>query len=150
MGNVCKIPLNEDKDLFASNKFQNDSPREKLKIKELEQIKKEIMELQLFERKKIAEQKYNEYIKSRTKNKDQNDFIKEYIELIRLILLDETNKDIVILYLNFLKDNEISIRNNNLMPFKEEIKKYKFLFTIYNRKRGKEREREREIYFIFR
>jgi len=130
MGNVCKIPLNEDKDLFASQNFQSDSPREKIKIKELEQIKTEIMELQLFERKKIAEQKYNEYIKSRTKNKDQNDFIKEYIELIRLILLDETNKDIVILYLNFLKDNEISIRNNNLMPFKEEIKKYKFLFTI--------------------
>ena len=153
MGNVCKIPLNEDKDLFASNKFfQNDSPREKLKIKELEQIKQEIMDLQLFERKKIAEQKYNEYIKNRSKNKEQKDFIQEYIELMHLILLNETNKDIVILYLNFLKDNEISIRNNNLMSFKEEIKKYKLLFTIdeiNNIEKGIKEESEKEKFISF-
>ena len=56
MGNFCEIPLYKDKDIIVSNKSQNDSPREKKKIKEIEEIKTEIMEMPLFERKDKADQ----------------------------------------------------------------------------------------------
>ena len=68
MGNFCEIPLYKDKDLIVSNKSQNDSPREKKKIKEIEEIKTEIMEMPLFERKNKAEQKYKHYLNNKKIN----------------------------------------------------------------------------------
>ena len=129
MGNFCEIPLYKDKDIIVSNKSQNDSPREKKKIKEIEEIKTEIMEMPLFERKDKAEQKYKYYLNNKKINAIEKDFFEEYIEIIKLLLLNETDKDIVILYLNFIKNNELSIKNYGLTTFNEEINKYKLLFT---------------------
>ena len=88
------------------------------------------MEIPLFERKDIAIQKYGEYSGGKLINAKEKDFFEEYIGILKLLLLDETNKDIAKLYLHFIKNNEISVKNHGLATFNEEIKKYKLLFTI--------------------
>ena len=152
MGNFCEIPLYKDKDLIASNKSQNDSPREKKKIKEIEEIKKAIMNIPIFQRKDKAEQKYKEYLNNKIIKGKEKDFFEEYIEIIKLILLDETNKDIAKLYLDFIKNNEISVKNYGLITYNEELKKYKLLFTIDEKKKiapGIKEKSEKEKFILF-
>ena len=153
MGNFCKIPSNEDLDLFVSNKLQKDSPREKITIKEIDELKKEIMNIQLFKKNTIANQKYNEYLNNKTKlNQEKKDFIGQYIEVYRLLLLNDTNKNIVILYLNFIKENEVSIKKHCLIPFNEEIQKYKLLFTVEEMnkiQKGLKKESEKTKFISF-
>ena len=47
-----------------------------------------------------------------------------------LVLIDNTNKDIVKLYLNFIKNNSAFIQENKLLPYNKEIHKYKVIFSI--------------------
>ena len=152
MGNFCEIPLYKDKDLIVSNKSQNVSSIEKRINKEIKVIKNEIMEIPLFERKNKAEQKYKHYLNNKKINTIEKNFFEEYIEIIKLLLLDETNKDIVILYLNFIKNNEISVKNCGLTTFNEEIKKYKLLFTKDEMKKiapGIKEKNEKEKFILF-
>ena len=153
MGNICEKPLYKDKDIIVSNKSQNDSPREKKKIKEIEEIKKEIMDIPIFERKENAELNYEDYLINKKMDKKEKDFFEEYIEIIKLLLLDETNKGIVKLYLKFIKNNETLVKNYGFSTFNEEIKKYKLLFTIDEMKKiapeiKKKSEKEKFIYFL--
>ena len=153
MGNICEKPLYKDKDIIVSNKSQNDSPREKKKIKEIEEIKKEIMDIPIFERKENAELNYEDYLINKKMDKKEKDFFEEYIEIIKLLLLDETNKGIVKLYLKFIKNNETLVENYGFSTFNEEIKKYKLLFTIDEMKTiapeiKKKSEKEKFIYFL--
>ena len=69
------------------------------------------MNIPIFQRKDKAEQKYKEYLNNKIIKGKEKDFFEEYIEIIKLILLDETNKDIAKLYLDFIKNNEISVKN---------------------------------------
>ena len=131
MGNQCKLTLfDEDEDNLELNIIKKrDSPRNV--FKEIDELKREIMELSLFERNKIAISKYNEYLKKEKKiNLNKEDKKREYISINELLLLNNTNKDIVKLYLNFIKENEMFIKEYNLISYKEELLKYQKLFTI--------------------
>ena len=46
-----------------------------------------------------------------------------------LIIIDNTNKDIIKLYLIFIKKHSDFLTKNKLKPYKQEIMKYKIIFT---------------------
>ena len=125
MGNQCKSLFTEEinSTLYINKK---DSPKSKVKIKEIEDIKRSIMELSIFKRDKIAKIKYNIFLKK----KKINDIYKNYIEILKLLFLNNTDKGIVTLYLNFIRENSNFIEKNGFNSFKEEIEKYKVLFTV--------------------
>ena len=128
MGNQCKNLFTED-EASTLNINKKDSPKRKAKIKEIEDYIRQIMKLSIFKRDEIAKNKYKNFLKMK-KVKKINDVYKEYIEILKLLLLNDTNKNIVTLYLNFLKNNKNFIESNGFNSFKEEIEKYKVLFTM--------------------
>jgi len=131
MGNQCKLTLfdGDEDDLELNIIKRRDLSRNA--FKEIDELKREIMELSLFERNKIAISKYNEYLNKEKKiNLNKEDKKREYIEINELLLLNNTNKDIVKLYLNFIKENEKFIKEYNLISYEEELLKYQKLFTI--------------------
>ena len=130
MGNTCKNFFKEEKDIII--KSEELSQRNHTIIKEIEELKKRILDIPLFQRKSKSMEKYNKKIKERKStlyNINNNNFIKEYIDIIELLYLNETDKDIVHLYLNFIKENDENIKKFNLDTFDDEIKKYKVIFT---------------------
>ena len=136
MGNLCKsyvfkelqITTQESITIKDSNK---DSPRNELK--EIKEYRKEIMKMNVFKRREIAENEYNKYIKENNNApvKIENDKIKEkYIKIMTLVLIDNTNKNIIKLYLNFLKKYSNFIKDELSFSYEREINKYKTIFTI--------------------
>ena len=121
-------PDNEKtEELDFSNR--NDSPREV--FPEIEEIKKTIKELKIFERPKIAKEKYNNYIKKQKEGNLTDKEIKEqYIKIYELLLLNDTDKDIVKLYLDFIEQNNDFIKKYKRKNFEQEKKKYKILFEV--------------------
>ena len=108
MGNSCKNDTKEEEEKILICK--EDSPREKIKNKDIEILKKKIMNIPIFQRKIKAKEKYKKIIEERNKNGvniNQDNFMKEYLRIIELLLMNNTDKDIVSLYLNFIKENEI-------------------------------------------
>lgn len=130
MGNQCRYLINEEIDSETLDISKKRSLRDNKVNKLIEELRKQIKELPIFERDKIAEDKYNNYIKNKSNNSINLDFFEEYIKIIELVLLDETNKKIVLLYLNFIIENEVSIKKEGLKTFFEEINKYVSIFTI--------------------
>lgn len=138
MGNICKLFVDSDFDIEIQSRnrekeykeFQ-DSPRnEFLEIKE---FRYNILKISIFQRKSRAINEYNKFIKE----KNYNNFITDkkkikdiYIEIMNLVLIDNTNKDIIKLYLNFLKHYSNFIKENDLLCYSREINKYKVLFTV--------------------
>lgn len=124
---MCKENLHEDKDI----KFEHykDSPRETMKISQIELLKKKLIDIPIFERNKCIEVKYALLIEKR-ENKKYKNFLEEYIDIIELLFLNDTNKMIVTLYLNYIRKNNENIKLYNLKTFSEEINKYKILFTV--------------------
>ena len=132
MGNICKYSNIEESELdlelvsdYSKNEFQ-----------EIKEFRKEIVIMNIFERKKIAIKEYENFIKNKN-CEDKNEIIsreertkKEYIKIKCLALIDNTNKDIIKLYLNFIKKNDIFIKENKLDTYEKEINKYKVIFTI--------------------
>jgi len=59
-----------------------------------------------------------------------DDIKKHYLQIVELLLLNDTDKNIVRLYLNFIKENEGFIIANKLNTFQQELTKYKRLFTV--------------------
>ena len=106
---------------YAKNEFQ-----------EIINYRKEISKMNIFKRKKIAINKYNSFIKNENINKKEDDEnIKDkYIKIMCLLLIDNTNKDIVKLYLNFIKNNSNFIKKNKLLSYEKEINNYKIIFTV--------------------
>ena len=126
MGNLCKITFKEDIDIIA----KRNSPREKLKIKEIDQLKKKIMNIPIFERDNIAKKKYEILSMETNINNKGYNFFNNYIKILELLFLNDTDKNNVQLYLNFIKSNEQDIKKYKLKLFDEEIEKYKILFTV--------------------
>jgi len=136
MGNFCK-PYNF-KELQITTKESNiikdaskDSPRNELK--EIKEYRKEIMKMNVFKRREIAENEYNKYIKEKNNSpaKIENDKLKEkYIKIMTLVLIDDTNKNIIKTYLNFLKKYSKYIKDELSFSYEREINKYKTIFTI--------------------
>ena len=106
---------------YAKNEFQ-----------EIINYRKEISKMNIFKRKKIAINKYNSFIKNENinKKKDDENIKDKYIKIMCLLLIDNTNKDIVKLYLNFIKSNSNFIKENQLLPYEIEINNYKIIFTV--------------------
>ena len=129
MGNTCKNYINEEEKKISISK--EDFPGEKIQNKDLKILKKNIMDIPLFQRKVKAKEKYNKKIKERNENIVNNDnFMKEYMSIIELLLLNNTDKDIVSLYLEFIKKNDAYVKSYNFETFENEIKVYKLVLTI--------------------
>lgn len=73
------------------------------------------------------------------KGKDSNE---TYIKYINLLILDNTNKNLIIDYLKFLKDNENIITFNFIEKYKKEIENYKVLFTQEELEKNKLEKKE--------
>jgi hypothetical protein len=130
MGNLCKIPSDYDIDLLTSS--SKDSPREKYSIKELEEIIDKIKNIPIFNRKLIFKEKFNLLDLNKINNEasNVNDFIDNYIQIFELLNLNNTDKNIVLIYLKFIKINQKYIKIYKLESFDEEIQKYKLILTI--------------------
>ena len=131
MGNTCKNYINEEEKKISISK--EDFPGEKIQNKDLKILKKNIMDIPLFQRKVKAKEKYNKKIKERNgeSNLVNNDnFMKEYMSIIELLLFNNTDKDIVSLYLEFIKKNDAYVKRYNFETFENEIKVYKLVFTL--------------------
>ena len=51
-----------------------------------------------------------------------------YLSIIKMLIKDNTNKELIIEYLNFLKKNEKKITISNNISFEEEFNYFKILF----------------------
>ena len=132
MGNICKNDIKEEKEEKISI-YKEDLPMDQIKNKSIEILKKKVMNIPLFQRKVIAKEKYNKIINEINKigiiiNKDN--FIYKYFNIFELLLLNNTDKDIVSLYLNFIKENDIYVKSYNFETFDNEIKNYNLIFEI--------------------
>ena len=140
MGNMCKFHENEEPEILSFISLEErDIKQEKSELQnefqEIKDFRNEVSKMNVFKRKTIAKDEYSKYIKNNKtkilKNKDKNDDIKEqYIKIFCLLLIDNTNKDIVKLYLNLIKKIPVFIKENNLRPYDIEIKKYSVIFTV--------------------
>ena len=108
-----------NKTSFAKNEFQ-----------EIKNYRKEVSKMNIFKRKKIAIDKYNNFVDNNIKKEDNENIKDKYIKIMSLLLIDNTNKDIVKLYLNFIKSNSNFTKENKLLPYEIEINNYKIIFTI--------------------
>ena len=113
------------------------------------------MNIPLFQRKELAKQKYNKIIKERNNKKKiekTENFMEEYLSIIELLLLNNTDKDIVSLYLNFIKENDLYVKSYNFETFDDEIKVYKLVLTIEeveNFKKGIKLQSEKDVLLNF-
>ena len=96
----------------------------------IEDLKLKVKGIPVFDREKIAKEQYDKIKGKFTLNIKSKDFMEEYLEIVELVFLNDTDKNIIELYLGFIKINEESIKVNDLNTFEEEIKKYKLLFTV--------------------
>jgi len=130
MGNFCK---------FREEELEIDSQSEidfsKNEFQEIKDFRKEIQKMNVFKRKEIAKKEFQTFIENT--NYDINIIItneteikQKYIQIVFLLLIDNTNKNIVKLYLSFIKKYSDFIKNNKLIPYEKEIEKYKIIFTI--------------------
>ena len=132
MGNLCKISKIEDSEI----NLQSEIDCSKNEFQEIKEFRKQILNMNIFERKNIAIKEYQDFIKSNDYNDDNDNISNEeilknkYIKIKCLFLIDNTNKDIIKLYLDFLKQNSEFIKRNELTPFEKEINKYKIIFTV--------------------
>ena len=148
MGNACKSSELEDLEINLElygiyNKF-----------KEIKEIRKQIAMMNVFKRKQIAKEEYLIFLKEESNNinikiTDKEKIKNKYIKIMRLLLIDNTNKDIVKLYLNFIKNNPDFIEENELMPYELEIDKYKILFTILEMEKIEKRKKNKTQKTIF-
>ena len=143
MGNMCKFYENQELEIisFLPSGKRNSTEEGYLKneFAEIKEFRKRILNMNIFKRKKIAKKKYRKYIKN-NKNKvfnikdetiEKREEIKaQYIQIVCMLLIDNTNKNIVKLYLGFIKNIPIFIKENNLRPFEIEVKKYSIIFSV--------------------
>ena len=138
MGNSCKFSNIKDLEIDSSDKTQLDEESEYLKneFREIKEFRKKVVNMNVFKRKQIAKEEYKIFLENEDKIKDNDKYIdkdkikSKYIQIMCLILIDNTNKDIVKLYLNFIKNHPSFIKENKLLPYKKEINKYKIIFKI--------------------
>lgn len=141
--NNNEINLKNDKDNFIKNIMKNISDisllistnnnSEKILLKnkkyfEIDEIKSELNIIKtrnLLLRKEEVEKKIKEF-------KSIKGIKEQYIFLVKLLINDNTNKELLLIYLNFIKKNEkklIGIFNNNVEEFNDELDYYSLIFT---------------------
>ena len=128
MKNISDIPL-------LISKYKNS---EKISLKnkkyfEIDEIKKELNIIKtrnLLSRKEEVEKKIKEF-------KNIKEIKEQYIFLVKLLINDNTNKKLLLIYLNFIKKNENKLReifNNNIDEFSDELDYYSLVFTKEEKK----------------
>ena len=135
---MCKSNENVELEIL-SNTPSEEEDYHKNEFEEIKEFRKELLKMNIFKRKKIAKIQYNNYIQNKDNKKyiinDENVYKKieiksQYIKIFCLLLIDNTNKDVVKLYLNFIKKIPIFIKENNLRPYDIEVKKYSVIFSV--------------------
>ena len=125
MGNQCQTISYNDKK-YELKLSSSDSPRED--FQDIKEFKKEIQEMEIFERPNIAKEMYNNIANKKKDNLTDKEIKERYIEIYKLLLLNDTDKDIVHLYLDFINKYSSFIEKNKRKTFEEEKNKYKILF----------------------
>ena len=127
MGNFCESSYSKDSelDIHSVNDYS------KNEFEEIKEFRKKILNMNVFERKDIAKREYEKFKKEENNVDISNeDKIKNvYIKIKCLVLIDNTNKDIIKIYLNFIKKHSDFVAKNKLKPYKQEIMKYQIIFT---------------------
>ncbi len=103
------------------------SPRKSyFTLNEIKQYEEEIKDMTYLDKKELFKKKINSLEFSIDKYKD-------YIEILKLLILDNTNKEILEKYIIFLKENNELFKKDNLkdMPnYENEIECYKICFSV--------------------
>ena len=168
MGNTCKFKNINDLEIrYESNEKlgkESDESSDKIsdskaddninEFQEIKEYRKIISQMNLFMRKEIAKKEYELFLKNdKYINEDNNEKIKtKYIKIMCLLLIDNTNKDIVRLYLNFIKINSLFIKENKLLTYDMELEKYKIIFTIEEMEKiqkNKKKKSQKKIFFDY-
>ena len=168
MGNTCKFKNINDLEIrYESNEKlgkESDESSDKIsdskaddninEFQEIKEYRKIISQMNLFKRKEIAKKEYELFLKNdKYINEDNNEKIKtKYIKIMCLLLIDNTNKDIVRLYLNFIKVNSLFIKENKLLTYDMELEKYKIIFTIEEMEKiqkNKKKKSQKKIFFDY-
>ena len=168
MGNTCKFKNINDLEIrYQSNEKlgkESDESSDKIsdskaddninEFQEIKEYRKIISQMNLFMRKEIAKKEYELFLKNdKYINEDNNEKIKtKYIKIMCLLLIDNTNKDIVRLYLNFIKVNSLFIKENKLLTYDMELEKYKIIFTIEEMEKiqkNKKKKSQKKIFFDY-
>ena len=99
---------------------------------EIKEYRKKISKMNIFKRKEKAKNEYKAFMENELNLKEDNkeNIKNKYIRIMHLLLIDNTNKDIVKLYLHFIKKHSEFIRENRLLSFQIEINNYKIIFTV--------------------
>ena len=174
MGNTCKFKqINDLEIIYESDEKsrkesvekseeiseeksdkKSDNKIDKIEFQEIKEYRKIISKMNVFKRKEIAKKEYNLFLENENHIKEDNkEKIKiKYIKIMWLLLIDNTNKDIVRLYLNFIKVNSLFINENKLLTYDMEIEKYKIIFTIDEMEKiekNKKRKSQKDIFFDY-
>ena len=128
--------------LKKNNIVEEISQKKYFRIEEIKKILKEIKDINIFQR-RLNVQKYINMEKTLTYSKEI------YLELIKLLLQDNTNQELLILYLNFIKKWESDLKNDfgdGFEKFKDEIIYYSVCFNKedYNNYFQLEKKSEKE------
>ena len=132
MGNMCKQSDMEDLEIKTESSVETYN-----EFKEIKDLRKEISKMNIFNRKKIAEEEYKKYLTNKNIIADdsiiiEEDIIKsEYIKIFYFVLIDNTNQKIVKTYLKFIKKYHNFIKKHNLKPYEKELKKYKVILNHF-------------------
>ena len=129
MGNVCTKPSTKDESSTLA-KYKKNSPKNKTKFEELEDLKTEYIGIPVFQKKMLAKKEYDEFVKNINVESQITSVKTKYIKIRKLLFLDDTNKNIAKLYLNFLKDHLKFINQNGLNNYILEVEKYKLVLTV--------------------
>ena len=135
---ICDIPVLISKKNNTSKSTDISFFPRKKKYFELDVIKDELKNVNkrsFLERKQLVK-KYLEEQKNKTKKKEDNKEIdekvkKQYISLLILLINDDTNKDLLKEYLNFLRKNEtilVKLLEDYYEKFNDELNYYYIFF----------------------
>ena len=137
MGNTCKSSEVENLEIISESRKESlaESHDDIKEFEEIKEIRKQISMMNVFKRKDIAKEEYLIYEKEYGKDNNiiytgKEQIKNKYIKIMRLLLIDNTNKDIVKEYLNFIENYPDFIKENGLIPYEKEINKYKIIFTV--------------------
>ena len=159
-----KIPLEKESNNLFSRKFKKIFAKSDLDFTFSEINYDEIREKGYLKIQKIEDALHNNYSLSLEQKKfnvidgikkynNQDSINDQYIYLLKLIIQDNTNKDLLKLYLNFLKQNKeiLAKEYNGVENFECEYSKYKVVFTPEEIRENFQLEKisEKEEFFNF-
>lgn len=128
----CILSISENINLSWERNEIDKIEISKKKYINIEEIEKEIKD-------NYKKSLYNvkKYVENELKKVSNNTNINyNYIDFLKLIILDNTNKDLITKYLNFIEKNEISLQKGKYKDFYEtfndELKYYSILFEKNN------------------